>query len=128
MAVHDPARPLATVQMIRARWKAALHTEAVVPVVPVTDSLRQLGDEGSSKAVDRSQFVAVQTPQIFDGKLLMTAYRGMNPETTYTDDASVVEALHPISLYPGDPANFKVTLPHDFLIANHIFASSHIGK
>ena len=116
VAVHDAARPLVTPALISRGWAAALASGAAVPVVPVADSLRHLVPSGS-EAVDRAQFVAVQTPQVFSLPLLREAYSGMR-EGSFTDDASVAEAfgVMPV-LYEGDPDNFKVTNPGDFIRA-----------
>lgn len=116
VAVHDAARPLVTPALICRGWNAALISGAAIPVVPVADSLRRLLPRGSEVA-DRSQFVAVQTPQVFSIKLLKKAYSGM-PECSFTDDASVVEAFGVMpELFEGDSDNFKVTNPGDFIRA-----------
>lgn len=118
VAVHDAARPMVTVDMIRRGWESARLHGATVPVVPVVDTLRHLdGAEGESHVVDRSEYVAVQTPQVFRADILRSAYsQAMQP--TFTDDASVVEVYGgKVALYEGDPANIKVTNPLDFIIA-----------
>lgn len=116
IAVHDAARPLVTVDMIREGWEAAMRHGAAIPSVPVTDSLRHIDAEGST-AVDRKDYVAVQTPQVFSAKVLKSAYEA-NPAAVFTDDASAVEAcgLKPV-LFNGSPRNMKVTNPGDLQIA-----------
>ncbi len=121
IAVHDGARPMVTKELIARGWEAARKSGAAIPVVPMTDSIRQLTPEGSV-ALDRSQYVRVQTPQIFYGDLLKEAY---SRELTHemTDDASVVEAAGgKITLYPGDESNIKITNPLDFKIAEAILS------
>lgn len=122
IAVHDAARPLVSALMIREGWHAAEEFLAAVPAVPVTDSLRQLSDDGRSKALDRSRFVAVQTPQVFRADILLRAYdRPRGDLSLFTDDASLVEASGvPVALYPGSPENIKITHPRDFAIAEAI--------
>lgn len=122
IAVHDAARPLVDSKLISRGWETAALNGTAVPVVPVTDSLRKIlkGNPGS-KAVDRSQYFAVQTPQIFKARLLFEAYDKRRKDKIYTDDASVVEELQPVELFEGDPVNFKVTGPNDFVIANALF-------
>ena len=116
VAVHDAARPLVTEPLIREGWNRASESGAAVPVVKVTDSLRELEGEGS-RQVDRSRFRAVQTPQIFRCDLLKRAYR-LEDRPEFTDDASRVEALgEKITLIEGDYANIKITNPIDFKIA-----------
>ncbi|MBD5355412.1 MAG: 2-C-methyl-D-erythritol 4-phosphate cytidylyltransferase [Bacteroides sp.] len=117
IAVHDAARPLVTVKMIASGWEAAKESGAAIPAVAVTDSLRRLSEEGSV-AVDRKDFVAVQTPQVFKATVLKGAYE-TNPSAVFTDDASAVEAagFKPV-LFEGSYHNMKVTNPGDMEIAN----------
>lgn len=113
VAIHDAARPLVTSEMISAGWENALNHGACVPVVPVTDSLRKImGD--NNEAVDRSSYMAVQTPQVFKCFLLQEAYKKAKG-LTFTDDATVVENTgHKIKLFNGNTNNIKVTHPADF--------------
>ena len=116
VAVHDGARPLINVRMLAEGWNKAEIYDAAIPVVPVTDSLRKVEGE-ESKSVDRSAYVAVQTPQVFKTELLKEAYRKAEGKT-FTDDAAVMEhAGHRIELYEGSPENIKITNPKDMAIA-----------
>jgi 2-C-methyl-D-erythritol 4-phosphate cytidylyltransferase len=109
--VHDAARPMAPPPL----WRAVLDAlgagaEAVVPTIPVTDTIREIG----GRTIDRQRFVVVQTPQGFQADLLRRAHAG-DPEGT--DDASLVEAAGGrVVLVPGDPANIKITTPKDLLL------------
>lgn len=111
VSVHDAARPNVSRPMM-ARLLEALDEghRGAIPVVAVTDSLRMVMADGSNRAVDRTAFRAVQTPQVFDGRTLIQANR-QEILPTFTDDASVVEAagLGPLALVDGDTANIKVT-------------------
>lgn len=123
VAVHDAARPLLSVGMIGRGWECCLENGSAVPVVKVTDSLRRLTPDGSH-AVDRSEYVAVQTPQVFPLDTLRRAY-AQQWRDSFTDDASVVESLGIMpALYEGDYYNIKITNPLDIEIAktllNHI--------
>ena len=116
IAIHDGARPLVSLAMIKEGWKAAEKDGAAIPVVAVTDSLREKERE-ESHSVDRNKFVAVQTPQVFNAELIMDAYRIIG-ETSFTDDAAVAEnAGNRVSLYEGNPENMKITNPKDLAIA-----------
>lgn len=128
VAVHDAARPLLTRRMIADGWRVAAERGGAVPVVPVTDSLRSLDsrgeilEESASHAVDRSAFVAVQTPQVFPATVLKDAYARPLTEIM-TDDASVAEAAgHCPALFAGDARNIKVTNPADFILAEALLA------
>lgn len=115
VSVHDAARPIVTPELMQRLLNALDSTHlGAIPAVAVTDSLRVLTPDGDSKAVDRSLYRAVQTPQVFDGRTLIEANR-QEILPTFTDDASVVEAagFGPLALVPGNPANIKVTNPGD---------------
>ena len=73
-AVHDGVRPLLRKEDVAALFEEAEQYPAVVPVIPVADSMRKAGEDGSSVIVDRSAFRLVQTPQIFHTEVLKKAY------------------------------------------------------
>jgi len=110
--VHDAARPLASVTLYeRVIRTVRLGADGVVPVVPVTDTLRTL----DGVAMDRDQLVAVQTPQGFAAPALRAAHRD-EPEAT--DDASLVSAAGGIVVtVEGDRWNLKLTEPSDVVVA-----------
>ncbi|MDU0370717.1 2-C-methyl-D-erythritol 4-phosphate cytidylyltransferase [Hymenobacter endophyticus] len=115
VAVHDGVRPLTPIAVIEATYQAAYNHGAAVAAVVPKDSVRGLNQQGSY-ALNRSRLRLVQTPQCFGLELLRRAYQ--LPElTTFTDDASVVEDLHPIHLVEGDYRNIKITTPEDLLLA-----------
>lgn len=111
ISIHDAARPMVTPEMF-GRLTAALAegVDGVIPAVAVTDSLREVAPDGSSRAVDRTLYRAVQTPQLFDGpKRLRADLMELRPD--FTDDASVMEAagFTRLVLAEGDPRNIKIT-------------------
>jgi 2-C-methyl-D-erythritol 4-phosphate cytidylyltransferase len=117
VGVHDGVRPFVSPEAIRRCYEAAEECEAVVPVVPVVETVRQLLADGSSMTVDRNAYRLVQTPQTFDIQLLKKAY-GQPFDSFFTDDASVVEAMgHPIKLVEGNNENIKLTNPADLKLA-----------
>lgn len=119
IAVHDGVRPLVTAEVIGRTVDAARRDGAAIPVVMLNDSVRQV-EKGASHALDRSTLRAVQTPQVFDARVLMAAY-GQPFESTFTDDASVVErAGHSMTLVEGDPQNLKITRPMDLALAEYL--------
>ena len=122
VAVHDGVRPLVTASVINNTYAAAGEHGAAIAAVPVKDSVRGLAQQGSY-ALDRSRLRLVQTPQCFELDLLRRAYQ--LPELpTFTDDASVVEDLHPIRLVDGDYRNLKITTPEDLIVAEALLRSS----
>ena len=121
VAVHDGVRPFVTSDFIRSMFEKMKECEALVPVIQPVESLREIGSEGTSTAVDRSRYRLVQTPQMFYSELLKEAYsQPYNP--LFTDDASVVEYLgHKVSLCEGLSSNIKITTPEDLAVAQAIF-------
>jgi 2-C-methyl-D-erythritol 4-phosphate cytidylyltransferase len=122
--VHDAARPLVPASVVE-RVLDALRAGAVavVPVVPVVDTLRRTDDDGSNAPLDRSSVRAVQTPQGFSRAELVAAHHS-SPADDATDDAGLVEALgHRVTLVDGDPLGFKITRPSDILLAEAILAA-----
>jgi 2-C-methyl-D-erythritol 4-phosphate cytidylyltransferase len=110
--VHDAARPLASPALF-ARVIDAVRAGhvAVVPAVPVVDTIRQL-DGG---VVDRDRLRAVQTPQGFDAATLRRVHLG---EPDASDDAGLVEAAGGVvELVEGERANLKLTDPVDRTMA-----------
>lgn len=125
VAIHDAARPLADSRLISDGWRYAELYGAALPGLPVSDSLRE-GTADESHSVDRSRFFTVQTPQVFDLRLLKDAYAKASDSEgiVFTDDASVAEwAGHRVYIYPGSPLNIKVTYPSDFRIAELLLSS-----
>ncbi len=119
ITVHDGARPIIDTIMIKRVIEGIKNSSGAIPVIPITDSIRYINDDGSSSPVDRSKYYAVQTPQAFNAQKLIKAYKlPYNPE--FTDDASVIKAAgnDDISLVEGSIYNIKITNPLDLEIAN----------
>ncbi|MEZ5340818.1 MAG: IspD/TarI family cytidylyltransferase [Acidimicrobiales bacterium] len=114
--VHDAARPLASSALVNAVVDAlAKGAAGAVPVIPVTDTLRRVG----GGHVDRTEYVGVQTPQGFDLAVLRAANES---GIEATDDASLLDLLGvPVVHTEGDPANLKITVPHDLSLAEVLF-------
>lgn len=123
IAVHDGVRPLASVELIRRTLDTACRCGSAIPVVMLNDSVRKVNGE-ESQALDRSTLRAVQTPQAFEARLLLDAYR--QPfEPVFTDDASVVERMgHAVTLVEGEPANLKITRPMDLALAEYLIKNA----
>ena len=123
VAVHDAARPLISPERIeRAFEHCRLHGAAAL-AQPVNDTLKRAdADLLVAASVDRHQLYAMQTPQIFERKLIENAYRGVNAENaSVTDEVSAVERLgHKIALVLNDDFNFKITYPRDLPVADFI--------
>lgn len=120
--IHDGARPFILPATIAEGAEAVARGRGAIPVVPMVDSLRQLTPEGS-RSVDRAEYVAVQTPQIFLLDDILKAYEAVKDEAGFTDDASVAENYGlKIVTFKGERENIKITTPLDFILAERIDA------
>ena len=116
VGVHDGVRPFPSIEVIRNCYTTAREKKAVIPVIPVVETVRHLEGE-QSKTVPRDAYRLVQTPQTFDIQLLKAANRQPYNDG-FTDDASVVEAFgNNITLVEGNRENIKITTPYDLKIA-----------
>ncbi len=123
VAVHDGVRPLVSTATITNCFAQAEKSGAAIPVVDVVDSLRFVSkQEQTNKAVARSCYKNVQTPQCFKSELLLEAYE-QDFDESFTDDASVVEKLgHSIELVQGNIENIKITSPIDLIVAEDLLS------
>ncbi|MDO8730334.1 MAG: 2-C-methyl-D-erythritol 4-phosphate cytidylyltransferase [Candidatus Omnitrophota bacterium] len=122
--VHDAARPLVTPALIEAAIQAARRAKAAIVAVPVVPTIKQARDRWVVKTLDRSTLWAVQTPQVFERKLLEEAHRRSNGFAA-TDDAALVEAMGKrVKIVPGSERNIKVTTPEDRMIAEALLKKS----
>ena len=116
VGVHDGVRPFPSIEVISNCYATARVKKAVIPVIPVVETVRQLDGE-QSRTVPRDAYRLVQTPQTFDIQLLKAANRQPYNDG-FTDDASVVESFgYEITLVDGNRENIKITTPYDLKIA-----------
>ena len=119
VGVHDGVRPFPSIDVIRNCYETARTAKAVIPVIPVVETVRHLEGEGSV-TVPRGDYRLVQTPQTFDIQLLKAANRQPYNDG-FTDDASVVESYgYKITLVEGNRENIKITTPYDLVVAEAI--------
>lgn len=118
--IHDGVRPLVSPQLLRKMADAMEECGALIPVVPVVDTLRSR--KKGEPAPDRSSVEAVQTPQVFRSELIKKAYTQAY-DVSFTDDASVAEAAGiPVSTTEGERFNLKLTTPDDLVLAEAILS------
>ena len=124
VGVHDGVRPFPSIEVIKNCYETARTAKAVIPVIPVVETVRHLEKEGSV-TVPRDEYKLVQTPQTFDIQLLKAANRQPYNDG-FTDDASVVESYgHEITLVEGNRENIKITTPYDLTVAEALLAPHH---
>lgn len=116
VAIHDGVRPLVSADIIGASFRLAAVHHSAVAAVRLKESIR-MTDRDNTKAVDRSRFRLIQTPQTFLVSLIKKAYQ-TKEDVSLTDDASVAERSgHTISLFEGSYSNIKITTPEDLIVA-----------
>ena len=128
VGVHDGVRPFPSVEVIRNCYETARTAKAVIPVIPIIETVRHLVSESNvqrSITVPRGDYRLVQTPQTFDIQLLKVANRQPYNDG-FTDDASVVEAYgFDITLVEGNRENIKITTPFDMTIAEALLNNNN---
>lgn len=147
VAVHDAARPCVSPELLDRVFDAARRHEAVIPALPVPDTVKRVRDTGERErdddpaaailglsregaplraveaTLDRAGLVLVQTPQVFARSLLERAYASPDVAATppVTDDASLVERLGVrVIVVEGEARNLKVTRPPDLDLARRV--------
>jgi 2-C-methyl-D-erythritol 4-phosphate cytidylyltransferase len=123
--VHDAARPLVEASVISAVVARLREgAPAVIPVVPVTDTVKRVDRSGRVIAtVDRAELRAVQTPQGFSRTVLVAAHRAAEQRVPagVTDDAGLLEALGvAVQTVAGAEICFKITTPYDLRVAHRL--------
>jgi 2-C-methyl-D-erythritol 4-phosphate cytidylyltransferase len=114
--VHDGARPLVSADLIS---RASLAAGAVVPVLPVEETVKEVRDGRVVGTIDRTFLARAQTPQGFLYAVLKKALDQARRDRFYgTDEVMLAErAGIPVSTVEGDPRNIKITTPVDLKIA-----------
>lgn len=121
VAIHDGVRPLVSEDIIGASFRLAAVHQSAVAAVRLKESIR-VTDQDNTKAVDRSRYRLIQTPQTFSVSLIKKAYQ-IKDDPSLTDDASVAERSgHVISLFEGSYENIKITTPEDLTIAEALLS------
>ncbi|HEY0695740.1 MAG TPA: 2-C-methyl-D-erythritol 4-phosphate cytidylyltransferase [Kribbella sp.] len=125
--VHDAARPFVPAAVIERVVEAVrAGAPAVIPVVPVTDTIKRIDPAGKVlDTPDRAALVAVQTPQGFEPSLLRRAHA--LAAVGVTDDAMLAERLGvTVQTVEGSEDAFKITRPRDLILAESILAERRI--
>lgn len=116
VGIHDGVRPFVNKATIEEALKSAAEFGSGIPCIPLTDSIRKINGTDSSSR-NRDEYRLVQTPQCFKADVLKAAYNKPY-NTSFTDDASVVEANGvKIHITNGNKENIKITTPHDLMLA-----------
>jgi len=119
--IHDGARPFPPADLIHRAVAAAAEHGAAAPGLPLSDTIKEIDHAGVVVATPlRANLRAMQTPQAFRFDLIYDAHRRAERDGRgdFTDDAAIAEwAGWPTHIFPGDPANVKITEMSDLLAA-----------
>lgn len=116
--IHDAARPDLPHDVIDRLLAALDKSVAVIPVLPMVDSLVKLAGQVMETPIDRNAIGRVQTPQAFDFISIRAAHRKaqLQPLINYSDDAQIMHAAgHQVAIVSGDAALHKYTFVEDFM-------------
>lgn len=122
--IHDGVRPLPAPAVIDRVLQGLQTHVAVLPALPVTDTLKR-GDDGTvAGTIDRTGLYRAQTPQGFVYEMILQAHRRF-AGAAMTDDAALAEAHGlAVALVPGDEDNVKITEPADLVRAERLLGAS----
>lgn len=123
VAIHDGARPFVTSNLIRSIFKETSEFDAVIPAIPVVDTIKRVDARGMvTGTIDRAGVFQVQTPQVIRRDTWLKAYEYiLKTKNFVTDDASMLEyAGIPVKVVPGSRFNIKITVPDDIIIGRII--------
>ena len=124
--IHDAARPLITPSFIRELVHAFQGKSALIPLLPIADTLKEITQEGALKTHARDRYGRAQTPQIFNFSILYHLYKNLEENAilfskTYTDDAQILEENgYPVSYIKGQETLLKITHQQDLKIIENM--------
>ncbi len=126
--IHDAARPFFSQSLLDRVLAALEHHGAVVPRLPIFDTVRRVNG-GGSEVLERASLFRCQTPQGFHWKVLAEAHREANAKGLRgTDDAQLVEAAgHPVRFVAGEERNLKVTAPDELAFGEWLLQNPDLG-
>jgi 2-C-methyl-D-erythritol 4-phosphate cytidylyltransferase len=117
--IHDGVRPLVSQALIGRVIEAALEKGAVVPAIPLEDTVKRVNEQEVVQTLEREKIFRCQTPQGFFYSTLKEALEKAAEDDFFaTDDANLVERIgKKVWIIQGDPGNIKITTPEDLKIA-----------
>lgn len=118
--IHDAARPFVSHDLISRCLDRLQGADAVLPSLPVIDSLKTFADERITGALNRDEIVAAQTPQGFTYPAILAAHRTFAGEALTDDTAVATRAGIEVAMVEGEPGNFKITTAEDIEKARRI--------
>lgn len=115
--IHDAARPLVSMSLIDRVLEAVRQYGAAIPVLPITETVKQVDGDRIVRTIPRDRLCIAQTPQGFRAELLASAYSKI-ADRNLTDEAMLVEmAGYDVHVLSGERRNLKITEASDIQIA-----------
>ena len=112
VGIHDGVRPFISIDLISKLFDEAEKEGNAIPFTNSVNSMRKI-DGKKNFSVDRSQYVQIQTPQVFKTKLIKDSLNNIKKDN-YTDEASLIEEIGlKINLVKGEIENIKITTNSD---------------
>ena len=115
--IHDAARPLVSVDLIRRCINALDGHDGVMPVLPMKDTIYYSEDgNGINKLLERDKIYAGQAPEVFCFEKYLKACEELLPdkimEIKGSTEPAVIAGLDMV-MVSGDEMNFKITTKED---------------
>lgn len=127
VGIHDGVRPFVPEEVLKNAYELAAKEGASVVCVAVKASLRKRQGERNSVPVDRSEYVEVQTPQVFRLEKICHAFE-VRPHDLFTDDASLYQSQgNAVAISEGSYDNIKITTPEDLAVGAEILRRQKNG-
>lgn len=128
LCIHDAARPFVSIPLIKECVLKVEYVGACIPVLKVTDTIKEVINERVTKTLNRDVLFKVQTPQAFLKDKYLKAYKEFANKGEFSDDAKLFElagfAVHTIK---GEEYNIKITTKEDMLFAAFIMQSQKLS-
>lgn len=120
--IHDAARPFVTKEIVLDLLNRSENIPGIITATPVVDTVRYFKEEHCGETIDRSQLIAVGTPQVFDRTVLLECFSaGEQMDQLPTDEAMLLQKCgYPVTFVWGNRLNFKLTTPEDMNLAEAI--------
>ncbi|MDH4222178.1 MAG: 2-C-methyl-D-erythritol 4-phosphate cytidylyltransferase [candidate division Zixibacteria bacterium] len=120
--IHDGVRPFISIQKLRKLIGLCEKEKAVILAQPIKETVKRVEDHNVITTLDREKLWIAQTPQVFEYKLILKAYKkALEDGFIGTDDSSLVERLgFKVKVLEGEYGNIKITTADDLILAERI--------
>jgi len=122
VTIHDGVRPFISTEKIVKSIEMCQNDKAVILALPINETVKRVEDKFVITTLDREKLWVAQTPQTFEYKLILEAYKkAMQDGFIGTDDSSLVEWIgFKVKVLEGEYENIKITTPEDLVLAERI--------